>query len=107
MLTSMSTALGAVVTAGMLAATVWPQIGWQVAGAHPWLSIVSGATFSVGAVTTSRLLGARDQRGAWAAAGTLVASIVSAFAGGQSIVGTTGIDVVGLVLLASVWQHLE
>lgn len=99
--------LGAAVTGGMLVSTVWPSLlGPVTLPAHPWVSIVSGAVFTWGSVQTSRMLRDRLRSGAWAASLTFAASLIAT--GPQALsLPAIGLSLLGLGLLASVWQDLK
>lgn len=99
--------LGGVATVGMVVAALWPAAGWRVIPeGHPLLAITAGSLFTWGAVQTSRSLRKRDRFGAWAAALTFAATL--ALAGSHtSTLAATGLSVVGLGLVASVWRYLD
>ena len=100
-------AIGVVVTGGSVAAVLWPSLGVKVFPAnHPMLAIAAAGLFTWGAIQTGRMLRQRRRVGAWAAAVTFAASLAAA-GSPASALATVVINSIGLVLLISVWRHLD
>ena len=100
-------AIGVVVTGGTVAAVLWPSLGVKVFPAnHPLLAIGAAGMFTWGAIQTGRMLRQRRRVGAWAAAVTFAASVAAAGSPAGAL-ATVVVNSVGLVLLISVWRHLD
>jgi hypothetical protein len=104
-----SAALGAMATAAMFVAVLWPNAGWGVTPAtHPWLTVAGTAVFTWGAFQTSRMLQLRQRSGGWAAGITFVGGLAATVSpGGIATLAGLGLAVAGLGLLASVWRYLD
>jgi hypothetical protein len=98
---------GALVTAGIAAAALIPRLGLATTPRNPWIALLAGATLTASSFLTGRLLDDRRRAGAFAAGLTFVALLVP-FAT-HAHAGTWGVALagVGLVLVASVWRHLD
>ena len=99
--------LSGVVTAGMIAAILFPRLGWQVTPSNPWLAIPLGALLTFGFLRTTRLLRQRKKTGAHLAATCLASSLVASIQGSEFGWIAFGLPLLGLGFLASVWRHLE
>ncbi|MDB4874436.1 MAG: hypothetical protein JWM41_882 [Gemmatimonadetes bacterium] len=93
-------------TVGALVAALWPSLGWQTIPANPLLAAAGGALLTAGFIRTDRLLRRRQRAGLHLAAFCLAGALASSVAGGWNWIAT-GIPLLGLVLCASVWRHLD
>ena len=95
------------VAAGMIAAILFPRLGWHITPSNPWLAIPVAALLTFGFLRTTRLLRQRKKTGAYLAATCLASSLVASIQAREFGWIAFGLPLVGLGLLASVWRHLE
>jgi len=99
-------AAGVVLTVGMIVATLWFPDMQVTRGNHPLLPIAAAGMFTWGTIQTSRMLRKRRRVGAWAAAVAFAASLAATTSPGGALAAIV-VNSIGLVMLISVWKHLE
>jgi len=99
-------AAGVVLTVGMIVATLWFPDMQVTRGNHPLLPIAAAGMFTWGTIQTSRMLRKRRRVGAWAAAMAFAASLAVTRSPGAAL-AAVAVNSIGLVMLISVWKHLD
>ena len=97
----------AFVTAGIAVTAFVPSLGWTTTPRNPWVALLGGVVLTTSSFITARLLDQRRKTGALAAGFSFLALLIPLFS--NAPVGTLGCAAagIGLILLASVWRHLD
>jgi hypothetical protein len=97
----------AAATVGIGAAILIPALGRHITPSNPAATLTGAGLLTFGFLRTYRLLQQRRRSGALLAALCLAGSIVSGLASTKHDWTAFALPMLGLALLASVWQYLE
>lgn len=92
--------------AGVAAALFVPRLGWTTSG-NPWVALASAVVLSAACVRTGKLLDQRRKAGAALAGICFLMSLTPFLGGAVPSHASLVLAGVGLLLLLSVWSHLD
>jgi hypothetical protein len=96
------------ISVGMSAALLFPQLGWHVApGKQPYISLATAVVLTFGFVRTRKLLRLRPRTGGLLAISMFAIDLIEDFTTGSRGWGAIAFSALGLVLVASIWKYLD
>ncbi len=99
--------LMALLSTAMVAALVFPQLGWRATTGHKFVELATAVVLTAGFARTRMLLRARSRIGAFLAISMFAIDIVEDFVTGARGWSAIAFSALGLILVSSIWKYLD